>query len=224
MEKTISKRILILGATGRTGKHAIKFALEKGYQVVALVRNPAKIYLRSNALAIITGSPIDIDDVRKAMEDCDAVLSLLSPLTRGEAISFRKINPPHFLEKTITTVLQVISEYQAKRILILSAIGAGNSFIYAPWYVKLLIRMTNFKIIFDDHNVQEFLIQESTTNWTIARPVGLNENETLGKLHITYDRKLRPFQMSRKLLAKFFIDNIYTEKYNQKMPMLSEKP
>lgn len=223
MEKTISKRILILGATGRTGKHAIQFALEKGYQVAALVRNPTKINVRSNGLTIITGSPTNINDVRKAMKGCDAVLSLLSPLTRGEAISFRKIDPPHFLEKTITIVLKVMNEYEIKRILILSAIGAGNSFQYAPWYVKLLIRMTNFKIIFDDHNAQEFLIQESLTKWTIARPVGLNENETLGELDVTYDRKLRPFQMSRKLLAKFFIDNLYTDTYNQKIPMLSEK-
>lgn len=29
--------------------------------------------------------------------------------------------------------------------------------------------------------------------------------------------------MSRKLLAKFFIDNLYTDTYSQKMPMLSEK-
>ncbi|MDA6071504.1 NAD(P)H-binding protein [Flavobacterium sp. AC] len=83
--------------------------------------------------------------------------------------------------------------------------------------------MTNFKIIFDDHNAQEFLIQKSAINWTIARPVGLNENETLGKLDITYDHKLRPCRMSRKLLAKFFIDNLYTETYNRKMPMLAEK-
>lgn len=223
MEKTLSKRILILGATGRTGKHAIPFALEKGYEVVALVRNPAKIRIKSKGLTVITGLPTDINDVRKAMKGCDAVLSLLSPLTRGEAISFRKIDPPNILEKSMATVLQVMEELGTERILILSAVGAGNSWKYAPWYVKLLIRMTNFKIIFDDHNAQEVLIQASATNWTIARPVGLNENEITGTLSVAYDHALRPFMMSRKLLAKFFIDNLYTETYIRKMPMLSEK-
>lgn len=223
MEDSSSKKVLIIGATGRTGKHAIQFALDKGYQVVALVRNPAKIKVSSNALTIITGLPTDIHDVRKAMEGCDAVLSLLSPLTRGEAISFRKIDPPRFLEKSMNIVLEVMKESGVKRILILSAVGAGSSWKYAPWYVKLLIRITNFKIIFKDHNAQESLIQHSETNWTIARPVGLNENETMGTLAVTYDQKLIPFQMSRKLLAKFFIDNLYTETYSRKMPMLSEK-
>ncbi|PTT02525.1 epimerase [Pedobacter sp. HMWF019] len=218
----MSKKVLILGATGRTGKHAIAFALEKGYQVVAMVRDPAKIRVKSDGLTIVTGLPTDIDDVRRALDGCDAVLSLLSPLTRGEAISFRKIKAPRVLEKSMANVLQVMNEYGVKRILILSSVGVGNSWKYAPWYVKLLVKLTNFKVIFDDHNAQERLIQASGTNWTIVRPVGLNENEIRGTLAVTYDHTPRPFQMSRKLLAKFFIDNLYGESYFYKMPMLSE--
>ena len=77
----MSHKILILGATGRTGKHAIPLALARGYRVVALVRNPAKISVKSEGLTIVKGLPTDIDDVRKAMKGCDAVLSLLAPLT-----------------------------------------------------------------------------------------------------------------------------------------------
>ncbi len=212
-----------MGATGRTGKHAINFALAKGYQVVALVRNPAKISVQSDDLNIVTGLPTNIDDVRSAMNECDSVLSLLSPLTRGEAISFRKINAPRILEKSITNVLQVMNEYGVKRILILSSVGVGDSWKYAPWYVKLLVKLTNFKVIFADHNAQERLIQASETNWTIARPVGLNEKETMGTLAVSYDHTPKPFQMSRKLLAKFFIDNLYDETYVNKMPMLAER-
>ncbi|TWJ03384.1 putative NADH-flavin reductase [Mucilaginibacter frigoritolerans] len=217
------KRILILGATGRTGKYAIPFALEKGYQVVALARNPDKISVKSDDLTIVTGLPTDIDDVRKAMKGCDAVLSLLSPLTRGEAVSVRKINSPRVLEKSMMNVLQVMNEYGVKRILILSSVGVGDSWKYAPWYVKLLIKLTNFKVIFADHNAQEDLIQASGKNWTIARPAGLNENETMGTLAVTYNHTPKPFHMSRKLLAKFFIENLYSETYIHKTPMLSEK-
>lgn len=219
----MSRKILILGATGRTGKHAIPMALEKGYEVVALVRNPAKIVVKHDRLTIVEGLPTNIDDIRKAMEGCDAVLSLLSPLTRGEAISFRKINAPRILEKSMINVVRVMNEYGVKRILILSSVGVGNSWKYTPWYVKVLVRLTNFKVIFADHNAQEDLIQTSGTNWTIARPAGLNENEKIGTLAVTYDHTPKPFQMSRKLLAKFFIDNLYSKDFIHKMPMLSEK-
>ena len=219
----MSKRILILGATGRTGKHAVAFALAKGYEVVALVRDPAKITVRSAGLTIIPGFPTDIDDVRKAMKGCDAVLSLLAPLPHGAALSIRKIERPRIMERSISNVLIVMTEYHIKRIMILSTAGAGDSWKYNPWYVKLLARLTNFKVIFEDHNAQEHLVQASATDWTIARPVGLTEKEIMGCLAVTYDHTPKPFQMSRKLLAEFFIDNVYTETYIHKTPMLSER-
>jgi len=217
------KKILILGATGRTGKHAIDFALAKGYQVVALVRNPSKISVKSDGLTVITGLPTEVNDVRKAMKECDSVLSLLAPLPHGAALSIRKIDPPRIMERSIRNVLEIMREYQIKRIIILSTAGAGDSWKYNPWYVKLLARISNFKVIFADHNAQERLIQASGTDWTIARPVGLNEKEITGKLVVTYDHTPKPFQMSRKLLAQFLIDNIYSEVYIHKTPMLSER-
>jgi putative NADH-flavin reductase len=219
----MSHRVLILGATGRTAKHAIPLALAKGYEVVALVRDPAKISIESDNLNVITGLPTDIGDIRNAMQGCDAVLSFLSPLTRGQAISIGKIDRPHILEKSITKVLLVMQEYSTKRIMILSTVGAGDSWKYNPWYVKLLSRLTNFKVIFEDHSAQERLIQASVTDWTIVRPVGLNEKEITGQLVVTYNHTPKPFQMSRKLLAKFFIDNLYNETYRHKIPMLSER-
>lgn len=218
----MAKKVLILGATGRTGHHAVPMALAKGYEVVALVRDPAKIQTRPG-LTILTGSPTNLADVRHAIKGCDAVFSLLSPLTRGAAFSFGKIERPHLLEKSIATVLQVMQEYGVSRILILSTVGAGDSWQYNPWYVKLLARLTNFKVIFEDHNAQERLIQASDTDWTIARPVGLNEKKAVGELVVTFDRTPKPFRMSRQLLAKFFIDHLYSSSYTRKMPMLAEK-
>jgi uncharacterized protein YbjT (DUF2867 family) len=36
-------RLLLLGATGRTGLHLLELALERKYEVNVLVRDPAKI-------------------------------------------------------------------------------------------------------------------------------------------------------------------------------------
>lgn len=218
-----ANKILLVGATGRTAKHFIPLALDRGYDVVALVRNPDGITLSSERLTIIQGLPTEIKDVRHAMMDCSAVISFLSPLTRGAAISFRKINSPHVLEKSVFNLLEVMGEYSIRRIMVLSTVGAGDSWKYTPWYVKLLGKFTNFRIIFEDHTAQETLIQSSKTNWTIVRPVGLNEKEVSGQLFVTYNRTPMPFQMSRMLLAKFFVDNIFSDVYFHKMPMVSEK-
>ena len=72
--------------------------------------------------------------------------------------------------------------FDVKRIMVLSTVGAGDSWKFVPWYVKLLVKLTNFKVIFADHNAQEKLIQASAADWTIARPVGLNEKKAVGQL------------------------------------------
>lgn len=69
--------ILLLGATGRTGKHALAYALEKGHQVSILVRNPERIAPQPNLL-IFEGDPANRIDLQRAMEGCRAVISVLN--------------------------------------------------------------------------------------------------------------------------------------------------
>lgn len=218
----MSKRILVFGATGRTGHEALSYALEKGYHVVALVRNPDKLDINSEQVTVIRGLPTNIQDVRTAMKGCDAVISLLSALPEKDSFSFKKLTPPHTLEKSISNTITVMKEYNIKRIMTLSSIGVGNSYPYAPWFMRFMIKITNFRIVFADHDAQEKLLENSGLNWTIARPVALNNNETTGKLTIDYLNKPKRFKISRKQLAKFFIDNLDTVTFNQKSPILSE--
>ena len=217
------KRILIYGATGRTGKLALEYAIEQGYEVTALVRNPDKISLQSKKLTVIKGLPTNIGDVRNAMKNCDYVISLLSALTEKESMSFKKIEPPHTIEKTIRNTIECMREYGIKRIISLSSIGVGDSRKYAPWFMRLFIKISNFKIVFADHDREEQLLVNSNLDWTIARPVGLNNNETIGQLVISYEKTPAPFKMSRKQLAKFMIDNLDKKDFIHKMPILSEK-
>lgn len=214
--------MLIFGATGRTGSIAIEYAIAQGYSVTVLVRNPDKLTLQSPQLRIIKGSPTNLEDVRIAMKDCKYVLNLLSALSENESFSFKKIDAPHVLEKSIKNALQCMREYGIKRILSLSSIGVGDSHKYAPWYMRMIIKITNFSIVFADHHAQEQLLRESDVDWTIVRPVALNNDKVPGTLIISYNKRPKPFKMSRKQLASFFIDNLNTHAYIHKSPILSE--
>lgn len=218
----MAKKLLIFGASGRTGLETVEYALKKGYWVTALVRDPGKLAIQSERLTVVKGSPVDIDDVRHAMKGCHAVISLLSALSERESFSFKRMKAPHTLEKSIGNAIQVMNELGIKRILSLSSIGVGDSYPYAPWFMKLMLKITNFKIVFADHNAQEHLLRHSDLDWTIARPAGLNNNELLGKLRMTYHETPRPFKMSRKQLAHFFIDHLESKDLVHRDPILSE--
>lgn len=217
------KRILLYGATGRTGGLVLNYALQQGYTVTTLVRNPTKLMVQSDNLTVIKGLPTSLDDVRKAMRGCDLVISTLSALSDSEAFSLKNVPAPHTLETTMQNTITSMAEQGLKRIVTLSSIGAGDSRPYAPWYMRLVIKLTNFKITFADHDAQEFLLMNSGLDWTVARPVALNNNGETKELNVSYRETPSPFSISRKRLAAFMVDCLATDEFVHKAPLLSEQ-
>ena len=216
------KRILLYGATGRTGGLVLNYALQQGYAVTALVRNPAKLPVQSDNLTVINGLPTSLNDVREAMRGCHAVISTLSALSESEAFSRKRITPPHTMETAMRHTIACMNEQGLKQIVTLSSIGAGDSWPYAPWYMRLMIKLTNFKITFADHAGQESLLMKSDLDWVIARPVALNDNDEVKALRVSYQKTPSPFSISRKGLSLFMVDCLATNDFLRKAPMLSE--
>ncbi|OUJ67858.1 NAD(P)-dependent oxidoreductase [Hymenobacter crusticola] len=217
-------RILLYGATGRTGGLLLDYALAQGYAVTALVRNPANLTRHVPQLTVVAGSPTNLADVRRAMTGCHAVISALSALSEAESFSRKKITPPHTLETTMRNTLTSMAEQGVKRIVTLSSIGVGDSWPYAPWYMRLLIKLTNFKWVFADHRAQEELLRQSGLEWVIARPVALTNHDQLGQLVVRYQQTPAPFAISRRQLARFMVDSLQHDEYIHKAPLLAEKP
>ncbi|PWB27193.1 NAD(P)-dependent oxidoreductase [Flavobacterium sp. HTF] len=217
------ERILLYGATGRTGKLVLKYALEQGYEVTALARNPDKINLKSDRLKIIKGSPEDPEDVRSAIQDCKVVISTLSAFAESEVLSLKKVQTRNTLEKAISNSIISMKEQHIKKIISLSSIGAGSSYKYAPWYMKLMIKISNFKFVFADHNAQERLLMNSGLDWIIVRPVALNDKTEIKDWAVTYNNTPSPFKISRNTVAKFIIDSVQSNEFVYKAPILSEK-
>lgn len=217
------KRILVYGATGRTGGLLVAYALQQGYAVTALVRNPEKLTLAAEQLTVVRGQPTNPADVRRAMQGCDFVVMALSALPEADAFSRKKLTPPHTLETTMRHTIAAMSELGLRRIVTLSSIGVGDSWPYAPWYMRWMIKLTNFNITFADHLAQETLLRQSDLAWTIARPVALNDKEQTGELVVRYDQTPAPFAISRRQLARFMVDCLADDAYVRKAPLLAEK-
>jgi putative NADH-flavin reductase len=66
-------RILLLGATGRTGKLLLAQALDHGHIVHALVRNRQQITTRRYNLIVFEGTPVNTTMLDDAMQGCEAV-------------------------------------------------------------------------------------------------------------------------------------------------------
>jgi uncharacterized protein YbjT (DUF2867 family) len=158
-------RILIIGATGGTGRELVRQALEQGHQVTALVRKPKKMKLEHPNLRVAQGNVHDYDSVESAMRGQSAVVCALG--------TKRFFYPNRVASNGTANILRAMKECNVPRFVCESSLGVGNSvgrlgLIYTFLVVPLIL-----PFIFYDKVRQEKLIEESETDWVIVRPAVL---------------------------------------------------
>jgi uncharacterized protein YbjT (DUF2867 family) len=70
-------KLVVLGATGATGRLVVEQALAADHTVTALVRSPEKLATSHPNLRVVTGSATNPESVALALEGADAVISTL---------------------------------------------------------------------------------------------------------------------------------------------------
>jgi putative NADH-flavin reductase len=90
------RTVAVLGATGRTGRRVVEFALAAGSGVRALARRPAALDdLAHPALEVIAGDATDAAAVARAIGGADAVVSALGGGTTAAPGSTRSQGVRH---------------------------------------------------------------------------------------------------------------------------------
>jgi len=71
-------KIVLFGASGMIGSRALTEALERGHEVTAVVRDPAKVTTSHPNLAVVAGDVTDPATVARLAEGADVVVSAVS--------------------------------------------------------------------------------------------------------------------------------------------------
>ncbi|SDD45519.1 NAD(P)-dependent oxidoreductase [Glycomyces harbinensis] len=75
------KRVCIVGASGKLGRYMVQHALDRGYEVVGVCREKSvpKLDDYADRITVIGGRTNDREVIERAVDGCDAVLSVLVP-------------------------------------------------------------------------------------------------------------------------------------------------
>jgi putative NADH-flavin reductase len=218
------KKFLLFGATGRLGRLVMLEALARGFEIVALVRSPEKIATKSPNLLLAQGTPENKTDETQALEGCDAILSALNNNRASDMPWAKLINPHYLMRNSVQNGLEAMKAAGKKRIVVVTAMGAGDSLQDISWLLRPIITKTNLAVTYRDHDAQEELLKNSNMDWTIVRPVALTNKDDIKKLIVSYRNRPKPARMiSRKHVAKFVVDCLAGSEYIRKAPMISEK-
>lgn len=196
-------RILILGATGRTGRLVLEEALDRGHEVTALVRDPARLG-ETDAL-VLTGTPYEPGEIDRAIDGCDAVISCLNISRRSDNPFSRLVAPKDLMSRSTGLAIAAMIERGIRRIAVISSLGVGDSRPRLPAVFVWFAALTNIRHAMRDHERQEQALRDSGLDWTIVRPAMLHDGPS-GELTValTNDEPLGS-RTSRRAVARFLI-------------------
>jgi putative NADH-flavin reductase len=199
-------RVLILGASGRTGKYVLNETLKLGYYVNALVRKPESIHLKNDKVSLFTGNPLNIDDVEGSLEDCTAIISVLN-ISRNSDFPWSKLRTSStFLSNVANNIIDLSKNRSLNRVVICSAWGTNETFKDIPFWFKWIINKSNVGVAYKGHERQENLWMTSNLNWTIIRPVGLTNSSLEKEVMESYQNVPKPrLTISRNSVAKYMV-------------------
>ncbi len=218
----IIMKVLIIGASGRTGKLVVEEALAQGWEVKALVREVKVFDLNHPNLLKVEGTPFAYADVKKACESCDVVISALNISRASENPWSKLVSPENLLSKSMQNVVDVAKHIKLKKLIIVSAWGVGDSRAEIPWWFKLMLSISKIGRVYKDHDRQERIVQNADLNFTIVRPVGLNDKEA-SPVKVSQNASPKPgLFISRKSLAKYLVQCASEDLHAREIVTVSE--
>lgn len=216
------KTIAVFGGNGRTGLEILRQALDKGYKVKALVRNPASFNIQHERLEVLQGTPMKKEDVEMTIKGADTVFVALNIARTADNPWAKVKSPPDLLKVSMTHIVESMKKHGISRVLTVSAWGAGDSYREANWMFRFLINKTNVGIAYKGHEEQEKVLKNSGLNWTAVRPVGLTNSQASKPTRVSIggSKKLK-MAISRKDVARFMLETLDDKAYFQAAPSIS---
>src|SRR5262245_66663561 len=114
----------------------------------------------------MAGDALEMATVKRAATGVDVVTQSLGVSAGPEMI----LKPTRFFSKATRVLVTAMEETDVKRLICVTGFGAGDSrdrggFVYNLAFHLLLGR------VYDDKDVQEWIVRRSKLDWVIVRPV-----------------------------------------------------
>ncbi|MQY09212.1 NAD(P)-dependent oxidoreductase [Actinomadura macrotermitis] len=170
-------KVVVFGATGGTGHHVVRQALEQGCAVTAVVRDPARLAVRHPGLTVSAAALADPAALRDAVAGHDAAVSALGANTLGQARA-------GVVSSLIREIVAALDACGVRRLVAVSAapvgdVPDGESFAGRRLVYPLVSAV--FRTVYSDLAAMERRIRDSPLDWTIARPPRLTGGPGRGR-------------------------------------------
>lgn len=170
------KKVCIVGASGKLGQYMVQQALDRGYEVLGVCRerSVARLDRFKGRITVLSGATNDRQVIKKAVEGCDGVLSVLVPW------GFHQYS---------TGTAQAVLDYARPGARLIFSCGwhitRDGQDVYS-WTFKSIVKLAEWLLRLlrvgdlDDQVEACRRVFESDTRWTVVRGSNLEEGESQG--------------------------------------------
>jgi uncharacterized protein YbjT (DUF2867 family) len=194
--------LVVLGATGRTGRLVVEQALASGHNVTALVRSPEKVATSHLNLRVVTGAATETSAVSGALEGADAVISTLG-------------GKPSVIADSTRAIVAAARKAGVSRVVMLSTFAADRDRLDAA---TRLLTGIGMGAMLKDKNAGEEMLRRSDLEWTIVYASMLSDAPAGGAVVVLPDGAKRGLsqKISRADLAAWMVEAATGAQYKRR--------
>ena len=198
-------KVLVIGAGGSTGEQVVGQAVASGHEVTAFVHDD-KDFEAPAAVKVVRGDVLDASTVAGAVAGQDAVIDALGGHTPWKATALET--------NAARNILQAMESNGVKRLLVVSAIGVGDTKDLVPGWYEKLVMPTLLRGVMHDKETMEPAVEGSGLDWTIVRPGHLVDGKRTGQIKtFTPAQGETAHKITRADLAEFLLQILVDGRY-----------
>lgn len=179
-------RIVVFGASGKTGRQVVSLALERDHEVVAFVRDASKQWF-ADAVTVQQGDPSETESVAVALIGADATISALGPVA-GQTTTE--------ISDATRTIVDVMERIGPHRLAI-----AANTTVFTDRVIT-----GEYANVAAEHRRDLAILHESALAWTVVVAPRLSDGPGLGSFDVVIDGRPEGGSISRPDFAAALLD------------------
>ncbi len=200
-------RVLVVGATGGSGRAAVAALVRAGHEVTALSRHGAT--LRGPGVRGVDGDATDGATVDAVVAGQDAVVVTLG--ISEDALRVRLRGPrgtaPDVRSRGTAVVVDAMRRHGVRRLVVQTSYGVGSSRARLPLASRLLFALLLAPQIADTQR-QADLVHASGLDWVEVQPVNLTDDDVAAPAFVTEDDRTASMRVARRQVGQVLADAV----------------
>jgi uncharacterized protein YbjT (DUF2867 family) len=198
-------KVLVVGATGGSGRAAVEALADRGHEVTAFARRASTAFERRPGVRPVDGDATVAEDVDRAVRGQDAVVVTLG--ISEHPLRVRLLGsagtPLEVRSRGTAAVVAAMAGHGVRRLVVQSSYGVGETRDRLPLSSRLVFALL-LRPQIADHERQEQFVRGSGLDWTLVQPVYLTDGDQPAAVSGTGDTE--GTRVSRRAVGRVLAD------------------